>query len=215
MKALLFDLDGTLAHTDRLHEEGWRQVLAPYSLEVTHDFYQQNISGRLNPDIVADLLPQLPRAQQLALADHKEALFRALPTFPQAVEGLDQLWNWAGQQGWQRALVTNAPRANVRHVVDHLGLNFDLEVLAEDLTAGKPDPLPYLTALRQLDLKATEAVVFEDTPSGIRSAVGAGITTIGLTTGHPGQVLLGAGASFTISDFADPGLWNWLAQFSA
>jgi beta-phosphoglucomutase-like phosphatase (HAD superfamily) len=215
MKALLFDLDGTLAHTDRLHEEGWRQVLAPYSLEVTHAFYQQKISGRLNPDIVANLLPQLPRAEQLALADRKEALFRALPTFPAAVDGLNKLWSWAGQQGWQRALVTNAPRANVRHVVDHLNLNFDLEVLAEDLAAGKPNPLPYLTALRQLGLEAADAVVFEDTPSGIHSAVGAGITTVGLTTGHSEQVLLDAGARFTIADFADPKLWEWLAQFSA
>lgn len=214
MKALLFDLDGTLAHTDRLHEAGWRQVLARYGLEVTHDFYQQKISGRLNPNIVAELLPQLPRTQQLAIADEKEALFRALPTPPEAVNGLGKLWSWAGQQGWSRALVTNAPRANVRHVVDHLGLKFDLEVLAEDLTAGKPDPLPYQTALHRLGLEAAEAVVFEDTPSGIRSAVGAGILTVGLTTGHPEPLLRAAGASFTITDFADPRLWNWLAQFN-
>ena len=56
LKAVLFDLDGTLADTDPLHLLAWREVLAPYGLKVDPAFYRERISGRLNPEIVRDLL---------------------------------------------------------------------------------------------------------------------------------------------------------------
>ena len=49
LKAVLFDLDGTLADTDPLHLLAWREVLAPYGLKVDPAFYRERISGRLNP----------------------------------------------------------------------------------------------------------------------------------------------------------------------
>ncbi len=56
LKAVLFDLDGTLADTDPLHLLAWREALRPYGLKVDPAFYRERISGRLNPEIVRDLL---------------------------------------------------------------------------------------------------------------------------------------------------------------
>ncbi|MBA3426321.1 MAG: HAD family phosphatase, partial [Rubrobacter sp.] len=45
LKALMFDLDGTLAETDSLHLPTWVDVLAPHGIEVDEEFYRERISG--------------------------------------------------------------------------------------------------------------------------------------------------------------------------
>ena len=210
MRALLFDLDGTLADTDRLHEQAWLETLRPYGIEGDHHFYQTQVSGGLNPEIVRRLLPHLSEAEERAFIAQKETRFRELARDLEALPGLDRLLEWAYGRELVTALVTNAPRENAEHVTQTLGLTFDLIVLAEELRAGKPDPLPYRVALERLGLAPREALAFEDSPSGVRAAVGAGIPTIGLTTGHAPEALKAAGAFLLIPDFRDLALWNYL-----
>lgn len=212
LKALLFDLDGTLADTDRLHERAWTQALAPYGIQADHAYYQTYVSGKLNPDIVSDILPQLSRAEGEAFLRGKEGRFREMAKDLPPIPGLERMWRWAADKGLRSALVTNAPKANVEHVLRMLGLQFEVVVIAEELAAGKPDPLPYRTALEALGIGPDEAVAFEDSPSGIRAAVGAGVRTVALTTGHGLESLGAAGATLVVSDFNDEKLWDWLEQ---
>jgi phosphoglycolate phosphatase len=98
-------------------------------------------------------------------------------------------------------VVTNAPKENARHVLGALGLDPPLLVLAEEVGRGKPDPLPYQVALKRLGVAPEEALAFEDSPSGVKSAVGAGLPTYALLTGHPQEALLAAGARGVLRDF--------------
>jgi beta-phosphoglucomutase-like phosphatase (HAD superfamily) len=83
MRALLFDLDGTLADTDRLHEQAWLETLRSYGIEGDHHFYQTQISGGLNPEIVRRLLPQLSEAEREAFIARK-AKSAASASWPEA-----------------------------------------------------------------------------------------------------------------------------------
>jgi len=210
MRALLFDLDGTLADTDRLHEQAWIEALIPYGIQADHHYYQTHVSGKLNPDIVADLLPQLSQEGARVFIENKEERFRELAKGLLPLPGLQRIWAWAKGKGLRLALVTNAPKTNALHLLQMLELQFETIILAEELGRGKPDPLPYKTALDRLGISAEEAIAFEDSPSGIRSAVGAGIRTVALTTGHEIEGLEAAGAALIVSDFADQRLWDWL-----
>lgn len=203
LRALLFDLDGTLVHTDPLHLKAWQRMLEPHGVAVDAPMYRRTISGRLNPHIIADLVPHLGSQRALAFAEEKEAAFRALATRVEPLPGLRALLERAREAGLRLGLVTNAPAKNARHLLEALGLldTFEVTVLAEQLPAGKPDPLPYRHALQRLDVAPERAVAFEDSVSGIRSAVGAGLRTIGLATTHPAPDLLAAGASPVIDDF--------------
>jgi beta-phosphoglucomutase len=87
-----------------------------------------------------------------------------------------------------------------------LGDFFDVEVFAGELSAGKPDPLAYSTALERLGIPAPEAMAFEDSSSGVASAVGAGVTTVGIASTHGPRTLLSAGASHAYPDFDNPEL---------
>ncbi len=214
LKALLLDLDGTLAETDSLHFCIWQDFLRDYGLETDRNFYQAKISGRLNPDIVDDLLPQLNADEKADFIWRKEAEFRNRANRLTPMPGLLDLLDWAERQNLKLAVVTNAPPENAEFMLRVLQLTtrFDLIVLGDDLPRGKPDPLPYQEALRQLNLTTQEAIAFEDSPSGLRSAVGADIFTVGVASTHDPSHLEQLGAKLVISDFTDPQLWTLLQQ---
>lgn len=184
LHALIFDLDGTLINTDPLHFRSYRDLLAECGISIDEDFYHATMSGRPNMDIMRDLLPDLSDGERRGLAARKEACFRELATALEPLPGLHELLDWAEEEGLRQALVTSAPRENARYMLAVLGLegHFPVTVLADELPRGKPDPLPYLTALERLGLTGSEALVFEDAPAGVRSAAGAGIPTIGMAT---------------------------------
>lgn len=197
-----------------MHEQAWLEGLARYGIQGDHHFYQTQISGGLNPEIVQRLLPQLSQAEGEIFLEQKEARFRELAGGVRPLPGLRELWDWAKRTHLQLALVSNAPRVNALHMLEQFNLTFDRVVLSEELSAGKPDPLPYRTALLQLGIGPDQALAFEDSPSGVRSAVGAGIRTVALTTGHPADGLEKAGAFLCIADFGDKRLWEWLLHHS-
>lgn len=212
LAALLFDLDGTLADTDPIHLRAWQRLLQEHGIEVDETFYRERISGRLNPRIVEDLLPGLGPDERDALIERKEAEFRAMADRLERLAGLEALLGWARDEGLRLALVTNAPRENARFMLDALELAdaFETIVRGEEATAGKPDPAPYLLALERIGAPAGACAAFEDSRSGVASAHRAGIPVIGMTTTHPPEELLAAGALRTAPDFRDDGLWRYL-----
>ncbi|MDX2239796.1 MAG: HAD-IA family hydrolase [Leptolyngbyaceae cyanobacterium bins.302] len=216
LQALLFDLDGTLANTDPIHFATWKDVLQGYGLEIDREFYDKNFSGRLNAAIVAHLLPHLSTEAGEELSWNKEAEFRRRAKDElQPLAGLMNLLQWADSQQLKQSIVTNAPIENAEFMLQVLGLqsHFDDVVIAEQLERGKPDPLPYQTALEHLGVSAKSAVAFEDSPSGIRSAVGAGILTVGIASTHAPDELYAVGAELVVADFAEPQL-DELLKFS-
>ncbi len=77
-------------------------------------FFRSRISGRHNPEIFADLFPAMSAAEHEALADDKEARFRALASALRPLPGLVEYAAMLTRRGIAVAAVTNAPRANVR-----------------------------------------------------------------------------------------------------
>lgn len=208
LKALLFDLDGTLADTDSVHLLAWAKVLEPHGYEVTQDFYQDRISGRSDPQIVSELLPNLSPKESRSVVEARDADFRERIEALEPLSGLLHLITKGREKGMGISLVTNASRENVLAVLRVLGLDdaFDPVILADDVGAGKPDPAPYRAALEALGISADEAVAFEDSPTGIASSVDAGIPTVGIASTHEPEKLEGLGLDLIVRDFTDPKL---------
>jgi len=212
ISAILFDLDGTLANTDPLHFALWQKMLAELGLKIDRAFYQKHISGRVNAEILADILPQLSFEQGLQFAEEKERRYRESTQTLSPTPGLSKILDWIKQNELKQAVVTNAPRNNAIHTLEVLQLTstFPVVVLAEDAPPGKPNPAPYQLALTRLGVDPTRAIAFEDSTSGIRSATAAGIYTVGITSTHDSEILLAAGASMAIADFTNEQLWSIL-----
>ena len=211
---LLFDLDGTLTDTDALHFEAFQQLLAPYGRSLSTEDFKRRVIGASNAVVMAFLFPDLPVARHQELDEEKEALFRALADAGDAegqslmhpTPGLIGLIDWAEARGVKMAVVTNAPRPNAVLMLRALGLADRLTeiVIGPELPRGKPDPLPYLTGLDRLGSTADGALAFEDSRSGIGSAVAAGIETIGMLSSLDEPTLRQAGASHVLRDFTQP-----------
>ena len=204
-RALLFDLDGTLAETDSLHLPTWVDVLRPYGIEIDEEFYRERISGRSNSKIVEDLLPDLSAKEGRDLADVKEASFRERSDELEPLPGLLDFMREAKDRGLSLALVTNAPKENVEAMLLALELSefFDEVVLSDEVGPVKPDPAPYRAALDRLGVAPEEALAFEDSTSGIASSVGVGILTVGIASTQAPETLEEAGAFMVAADFVD------------
>jgi HAD superfamily hydrolase (TIGR01509 family) len=207
-RALLFDLDGTLAETDSLHLPTWVDALQPYGVEVDEQFYRDRISGRSTAEIVRELLPDLTDEQGRSIGEAKEASFRERASELEPLPGLVDFVIQGRELGMRIALVTNAPEENVETILLALKLRdfFDVVVLADEVEAVKPDPAPYRAALEKISVPAEVALAFEDSVSGISSSVAAGIPTVGIASSQDPEKLLGAGAFVTAQDFTDPRL---------
>ena len=208
IKALLFDLDGTLAETNSVHFSTWVETLKPLGIEVTWSIYRDKISGRTTPEVSEDLLPDLAPEEARKVGESKEASFRERTGELKPLPGLLEFVEEARGRGMSVALVTNAPKENVFAMLDALGLEdaFEPTVVAEDVGVGKPDPAPYNAALEALGVRADEAVAFEDSPSGIASSVAAGIPTVGIASTHDPEDLEELGVNLVAQNFDDPKL---------
>ena len=205
-RALLFDLDGTLAETDSLHLPTWVDALEPYGVDIDEEFYRERISGRSTGEIVGDLLPGLSEEEGASIGNAKEASFRERAAGLEPLPGLLDFVQKGKRRGMRMALVTNAPKENVGAILPALKLQdyFQTVVLAAEVGAVKPDPAPYEAALKRIGVSADEALAFEDSVSGIASSVAAGIPTVGISSTQDPEKLRRAGAFIVARDFTDP-----------
>jgi HAD superfamily hydrolase (TIGR01509 family) len=212
--ALLFDLDGTLLDTDLLHHAAWNEFLARYGRGIDLPYYRANVMGRANDIIVETLFPDGAPESWEQIAEVKEAMFRARLHDLTPTRGLPEVLDWAEARGFPTAVVTNAPRANAQRMLEGLGWGsrFPIVVIGEELARGKPDPLPYLTALERTGATAEHALAFEDSATGVRAAASAGIWTVGLMTALDEAALRAEGARQVAADFTDAALLALLRE---
>lgn len=203
-------MDGTLVDSDPIHIAVFIDLLAEHGVPMTEQDYMDRVHGRQNVAIFRDLLPDAdPHEMDLV----KEAAYRArIDSNMEPLPGARDLIDWAKKTGLKLGVVTNGPRANLEAVLEATNLQdaFDHTSTANDVDHPKPHPEIYQRALDALSLRPDEALVFEDSPSGITAAKAAGISVIGIASSLSAEALIGIGANFAIPNFSDPALLDHL-----
>jgi HAD superfamily hydrolase (TIGR01509 family) len=213
-KALLFDIDGTLADTDALHLQAFNQIFGPRGHVFDRARASKELMGFSNASIGERFLPDEPPQHRLAIMEQKEAAFRKLVAGKiEPMPGLMRLLARADQAGVPMVAVTNAPRLNAEMLLAGLGISdrFKRVVIGDELSHGKPHPMPYLEGLRAVNAAAKFSVAFEDSRSGVQAASAAGIATVGMRTSLGHADLIEAGALTTAENFDDPELIDLVA----
>src|SRR5689334_17334548 len=95
LKALIFDMDGTLVHSDPVHLLAFAEVLGPEGVVIDDVVFRNAIIGHTNESIFGSLLPHRSVEEHEELADRKEAAFRRLSTELRPLGGLAALLDWA------------------------------------------------------------------------------------------------------------------------
>lgn len=219
LEAILFDIDGTLCDSDPIHYHAFVEMLQEVGFNggvpISEEFFVEHISGKHNEELSRVLLPDWEFEKAMQFMDDKEALFRRLAgTELKRLNGLDKLLKWIEDRGLKRAAVTNAPKPNAEMMIKMLGLSdfFQTVVLAENCKRAKPYPDPYLKGLDALIASPRNTIVFEDSVSGTKAGVAAGMAVVAVGTRNPEKLLIEAGATYVIKDYNDQKLWNSLEE---
>ena len=198
--ALLLDLDGTLVDSEPLHRASYVAWFAHRGWEVPD---LGIFTGRRAEDVFAT-------TEGPWTGEDPDVLAREVVSFipdgaPEAISGARELLESARAAGVPVAIVTSAGPAWVElSVVDALGLSLDVldvVVTARDVVDGKPHPAGYALACERLGADPALALTVEDSPAGVRAALGAGVVRVhGIGTTHAPDLLLEAGAVHVLDD---------------
>jgi len=228
--AVIFDLDGVITDTARVHLVAWKRLFDEYLAVVdpdatgfSDDDYLRFVDGRARIDGVeaflasrgihldhgeADDPPDAPTAW--GLANRKNGYYLdAL-----AVEGVDvfassvAVAEQARAAGMGTAVVTASKNRDQVLAIAGLGRLFDAHVDGIDAEriglAGKPDPATFLEAARRLAVDPERAVVVEDAIAGVEAGRRGGFgLVIGVDRRHQGAALLSGGADVVVADLAE------------
>jgi beta-phosphoglucomutase len=185
-RAVIFDIDGTIVDNMHLHAEAFGVFVERHGLAPLTRDDRARLDGRRNSEIFPILFKRdVEREEWLAYEHEKEGLYRELSKgrlLP--MRGLHALIARLEEEQIPVALATSAPKLNVEHTLDELGLAeaFPVIVRGDEVARGKPAPDVFIEAARRLGVAVASCLVFEDAPMGIEAARAAGMQVVALTT---------------------------------
>lgn len=205
--AMIFDLDGTLVQTEKLKALSYAKAtveLCPYTvsedeaIEAFKDFV-----GLSRKEVAEGLIERfdleekaVKRLDEMGVETTWQAFVQIrLKYYDQILADPDMIrgnqWSHnmdllflANQRNCKTALATMSHREQVNKVLDILGIRdqFDFIATRDDVEFGKPDPEIYMLAAAALGKRPEECLVIEDSPSGVKAALAAGMHVIAVTT---------------------------------
>jgi HAD superfamily hydrolase (TIGR01509 family) len=200
VKAVFFDIDGTLVDSNEFHVLAWHEAFREAGLCVSKEQIRRQI-GKGADQLIPALCPLAAPTQQKDMADRHGEIFRShyLPQvkpFPRATELIELLHD----EGKEVVLASSADKAEVEHYVRLLGIAGLIKgmVSKDDVVSSKPAGDIFAAALAHVfPVQASETLAIGDTPYDVESASLSGVKTIALRSGgFSEEALAGAGAAY-------------------
>lgn len=182
IRALLFDMDGTLVDSEQLHYRTWGETLRGHGIEdFPFDEFFRYV-GVSNEQLAQDYIDshRLPVTVETLVRQKQRLYLEMIPTI-QPIPGVRELIGRMHQR-YLLAVASSSDRIELEQILETLELRHHFsEVVGGDMVRHKkPDPEIYLQALTRLRVAPHEAVAFEDSQTGVAAAKDAGIATIAI-----------------------------------
>jgi beta-phosphoglucomutase len=192
VEAVIFDMDGVLVDSMPYHVRAWQKAFKPLGVDIpaAEVYAREGENWRKSTKDFLLMGGYKPSRKLVESVFRKRSRIFNHIFRPKLFSGAKGLARFLYKNGYRLALVTATPKNDVKKMlpVDILNL-FSVRVCGNDTRKGKPDPQPYLKALRLLKLGPKQALVIENAPYGISSSKSAGIKCIALTTSLPKKYL--------------------------
>jgi beta-phosphoglucomutase len=202
MRAVIWDVDGTLVDTAEMHFRAWVRLASDLGRPFSREEFAATF-GRRNPEIIRLLFHHDFTEREVAdIGERKENYYRAV------LDGLHA-------RGVKQAVGSSAPRGNLDLIlrITESREFFDAIVGMEDTTRGKPDPQVFLVAAEKLGVPPSRCIVLEDAVAGVEAAKAGGMKCLAVTFvgHHPEEKLKAAGADRVVKCFSEITAENVLA----
>ena len=182
VKAVLFDMDGTLIDTEKYYRIFWPKALAQFGYHMTDEqvLFMRSLGRPFAPKQLKEWFGE--KLDYYAVRDCRKRLMEehldrvGIELKPGAVEILEAL----KKRGILAAVATATDLERTEKYLRLVGLReyFDRLISATQVKEGKPSPDIYVYACEQLGLAPEECIAVEDSPNGVKSAYGAGCRVI-------------------------------------
>ena len=200
LHALIFDFDGVIADTEPLHFAGLHRTLKEIGIELTEgeyyaDYLGYDDRGCILAALAANRRPADPATVVRLMKRKAEAYLESVKEHQVIFPGVPEFVRDAAR-AFPLAIASGALRHEIEYILETAGLKsaFLHIISAEDVTRGKPDPQPFLLALKALQqrdagLTSASCLVIEDSLPGIRGARAAGMKVLAVANTHTVQDL--------------------------
>ena len=185
-KAVIFDLDGVLVHTDEFHYLAWKKIAdaigAPFDREINNKL--RGVSRMDSLEIIlSGVKDKFSQTEKERLADEKNMVYRNLLSSLTPADVTDEtlsVLKRLKRMGIKIAIGSSSK--NARYILDRTGIidMFDAISDGNNITRSKPDPEVFLKAAEYLCLEPAECIVVEDAKSGIDAACAGGFASAGI-----------------------------------
>jgi HAD superfamily hydrolase (TIGR01509 family) len=205
VRAILFDIDGTLVDSNYAHVAAWSRALE----QLGHPVDSWRIHRAIGMDSKL-LIDELLGGSAGELGEEAKALHQALYTDAaghlRAFAHARELVAEVSRRGQRAVLATSAPESELRILRAVLGIESDIDAVtsADDVDSAKPAPDIVTAALERARADASDAIFVGDSVWDVAAATKAGVACVALLSGGTGRLeLLEAGALAVYDDAAD------------
>lgn len=179
--AVVFDMDGVLIETESVYKETFKQILSKYGAVYCEEFFLHLTGTTLEKDGATKIIERfnLPVSEKQLIEEIYET-FDEISSKLKPREGVLETIKTLKELKKHVALATSTVKDRALQRLERCGLAdfFDVMVFGDEVINSKPDPQIYLKALERLKTEGSRVVVFEDSVNGIKSAIGAGISSV-------------------------------------
>ena len=186
IKAILFDMDGTVLESEGLFAKAEHQVLIDYGIQV--DISDLNMFRGMPEEIFYIEFKKrynLSEDKLILQKKIKKNLYKLYKTTLAYVDGFEDFYKkYVTSANRKTALVTNTSIDIVEEVRSAINISeyFAHIITSTDVSEPKPSAIPYAVAMRALGVKSGECIILEDSSSGLLSGVRSGAQVFGIKT---------------------------------
>ena len=182
VRGLVFDMDGLLLDSEKVVKRSWDYVgnklgygnlgdhifnTVGFNVNRRREYFLSNV----DPNFPMDDFILMTRKKYHEIADQEGI---------EVKKGARELLSWANGEGYRIGLATSSREVHAKMSLKKVGLYdyFDGKIFGDRVVEGKPSPEIYLKACESIGVRPSEAIAFEDAPSGVQSAFAAGMKVV-------------------------------------
>ena len=207
MRAVIFDLDGTIVFSHPTHFLAYQMLFQSFGISWTYEEFNRVFAGTGAAAIIQNILERngVKDFDLAALVQKKRDLFDEILGSKRldVVPGFFEFLQKVNERGYKKIIASGSHTDNIRRMLANIGIADEFPLVVSGIEVSRPKPAPdiFLLAAKKIGAEPANCLVLEDTTHGVIGARAAGMRCFAFTTTTPRKKLQEAGADEIFEDY--------------